>query len=77
MLELNKLDKKVSFDKFSKLSKQDFNQGNKNELDKSVESAFSYEKIIDNGDYFYISDSSEMGFKDKIKKNNNVLSSGI
>jgi hypothetical protein len=72
LLELNKLDKKVSFEKFTN---QNIIQGKNNELDKSVDSAFSYEKLIENGDHYYISDSSELGFKHRIKKNSNVSTS--
>lgn len=69
MLELNKLDTKISFDKFSN---KNTIQAKSSKLDKSVDSAFSYEKLVENGDHYYISDSSEVGFKHRIEKNSNL-----
>lgn len=66
---MNKLDKIVSFDKFRN---QKIDQGQYNELDKSVISDYSFEKYIENGDHYYISDSSELGTKKRAKKYSSV-----
>lgn len=68
MLELNKLDKKISFDKFTNSNLQ---QHENNDLDKSVNSIYSVEKFIENGDHYYISDSSVLGYNHKLEKHTN------
>ena len=66
---MNKFEKIESFDK---LSNQNFNQGEYSVLDKSVRSDYSFEKFIENGVHYYISDSSELGIKKRPEKCSSV-----
>lgn len=63
LLESNKLDNKICFDKFNYNSPQ---KRDNNESNKSVASGVPLDNMSNNGDHFYISDSPDFSLKNKL-----------
>lgn len=65
LLESNKIDKKISFDKFYNKSP---NKIDNHELNKSMISAVPLDNLSQNGEHFYISDSPDFSLRNKLRK---------